>query len=125
VLEEIVADLVGLIHGLGEYSSEAALRFFGLEGFPGFRPGGRLEVYRGDPPITDGAFEVLKSLTRSAIINLENVCRTRPDLASDPSGLAELVFALTSMTLEEFAADDAAERIVDQWNRGREDPGVF
>ena len=111
VLEEIAADLVGTIHGFGEYRPAAILRFLGLDRFPEFRSGGRLEVYRGDPPVSDAAFSVLSSLAHRAILNLGEVCAAGPDLNGDPAALAALVFAMTPMTLEELAAEDAAVRI--------------
>jgi hypothetical protein len=111
VLEEIIADLVGTIHGFGEYRPEAMLRFLGLDRFPEFRPGGRLEVYRGDPPVSDAAFSVLSSLAHRAILNLREVCAATAVVRGEPAALAALVFAMTPMTLEELAAEDGAERI--------------
>jgi hypothetical protein len=121
VLEEIVADFVGTIHGFGEYRSEAALRFLGLEMFPTFHPGGRLEVYRGDPPISDGAFDVVKTLSVAAVRNLAGLAGRIPDLEGGSHTLAAMVYTLTPLTLEELAADDAVERIEDAIAAGSSD----
>jgi hypothetical protein len=110
VLEELVADFVGTLLGLGRFRADAGLRFLGLEDFPRYRAGGRLENYRGDPPISDPAFEVMSSLAHRAVHNLESIANTHPDLQSDAEQLAGLVFALTKMTLEELAAEDALSR---------------
>ena len=47
VVDELVADFVGLARGFGGYRADLALRFLGLEAFPAYRTGGRLEHYRG------------------------------------------------------------------------------
>ena len=56
VFDEIVADFIGLARTFGTYRPDLALRFFGLEGYPQYRAGGRLEVYRPDPPLSEGAW---------------------------------------------------------------------
>jgi hypothetical protein len=111
VLEELVADFVGTIRGFGRYRADAALRFLGLEAFPGYRAGGRVENYRGDPPISDAAFEVMCSLTHAAVQTLVRVADFSNQLAAGHESLARLVFALTTLTLEELASEDALERI--------------
>ncbi len=111
ILEELVADFVGVIRGLGGYRSEVALRFLGLEDHPDFRSGGRLANYRGDPPLGDAAFEVLCGVTHAAVLTLERFVRSRAELVTHDESLARVVFALTTLTLEELAAEDAVARI--------------
>jgi hypothetical protein len=107
VLEELVADFVGTIHGFGRFDSGAALLFLGLEAHPEFRPGGRLANYRGDPPISDPAFEVICRLAHRAVRSLETVANANSGLERDPQRLARLVFELTKLTLEELASEEA------------------
>jgi hypothetical protein len=112
LLEELVADFVGTLAGFEEYREDLALRFLGLEDFPTYRVGGRLEVYRGDPPISDEAFEVLASLCHSAILSLGVVDCACREAARDLEVQARLVYRLTLLTLEELAAEDAADRLI-------------
>ncbi|MCB1009985.1 MAG: hypothetical protein KDB94_13960, partial [Acidobacteria bacterium] len=51
LLDELIADYAGLVEAFGGYREELARRFLGVDRLPQLRPGGRLEVYRGDPPL--------------------------------------------------------------------------
>ena len=103
VVDEAVADYVGIVHALGHYRADWFLRFMGLENYPAYRPSGRLDYYRGKPGLSDGAFRVLQSLLVQAARNLERV--NRPDtLDGRDEGI--LVSALFRLTLEEMATAD-------------------
>ena len=71
LLDELIADYVGVVAASGRYHAAWFLRFLGLEEFPAFRPDGRLQRYRGDPPLSDGAFAVLRSVAKRAAERLE------------------------------------------------------
>jgi hypothetical protein len=111
LLEELVADLVGLLRGVGEYRADWAAHFLGLEGFPAYRPGGRLENYRGKPALSDPGFEVLTRVAHAGIATLERVCGTHPEWCTTDEGLARLVAALSLLTMEELAAEDGVARV--------------
>jgi hypothetical protein len=110
-LDELIADYWGLVVAMGDYQADWFLRFLGLEQLPNYRSTGRLSNYRGQSPLSDGAFEVLQSLVVAAARNLERVHRlvvggsTAPQLAS----ARYLVEALSHLTLEEIAAPGAVE----------------
>lgn len=114
LVEELVADLVGLLRGVGSYRADWAARFLGLESFPTFRPGGRLENYRGKPPVSDRAFEVLTRVAHAAIATLDRVCVAHPEWCTADDGLARLAAALSLMTMEELAAKDGMEKVEDR-----------
>lgn len=111
LVEELVADLVGLLRGVGAYRADWAARFLGLEAFPVFRPGGRLENYRGRPPVSDAAFAVLARVAHAGIATLDRVCTAHPDWRSSDDGLARLVAALSLLTMEELAAEDSVATV--------------
>jgi hypothetical protein len=109
-LDELMADYWGLVVAMGDYQADWFLRFLGLEQWPKYRSSGRLSNYRGQPPLSDGAFEVLQGLVVAAARNLERVHRqvvggSTPQLASARC----LVEALSRLTLEEIAAPEAVE----------------
>ncbi len=106
ILDELVADFVGLVRAFGRYPADLALRVLGLESFPRYRPGGRLECYRGRPALSDEAFDVLGRLTFQAVQNLERLAATDRDLLQDLGGLARVTFALVGLTLEELASSE-------------------
>ncbi|HET7295092.1 MAG TPA: ATP-binding protein [Vicinamibacteria bacterium] len=110
LLDEVIADFAGLLRVFGAYDGDLALRFFGLEGHPRFREGGRLESYLGDPPLSAPAVGVLRSLVFKAVRNIENFADGHEAL-QEPGAAGRMVAALTAVTLEELAASDMAGRL--------------
>ncbi len=109
--DELLADYLGVAAAVGHFRADWLLRFVGLEEFPAYREGGRLQNYRGRPPLSDAAFKVLQALVHAAARNLE-----RADAARFPGGASQaeraaFVVALTGLTLEELAVGDLAERL--------------
>jgi hypothetical protein len=99
LLEELAADFVGLVRTLGEYRLDLALRFLGLEGYPRYRPGGRLEVYRGDPPLSEPTFELLQRTAWTGCQNLSRLASERASRLADPAELAHVAAGLTALPL--------------------------
>jgi hypothetical protein len=102
-LDEVLADYVGIVAGAGRFRADWFLRFLGLEAFPTYREGGRLQNYIGAPRLSAGAFRVLQALVHAAALNLE-----RADAARFPTGAgvlerAPFLIALTRLSLEELA----------------------
>ncbi len=106
LLDEVIADYAGLIAAAGRYRADWFLRFVGLEEYPRYRPGGRLENYRGEPPLSEKAFRVVQALVRAAADNLERLEAVRP-----AGELALWIAALYRGALEELASP-AAEEII-------------
>ncbi len=104
LLDELIADYRGIVAATGRYQADWFLRFIGLESFPHYREGGRLQNYRGQPPLSDGAFQVLGVLVQAAAINLERFdYQFRKEFRS-PQQEALVTIALTQLTLEELAS---------------------
>lgn len=104
LLDELVADYVGLVRVFGRYDSRLARLFFGLEDFPQYRNGGRLENYRGTPPLGDEAFVVVQRLVNDSIRAIASFQAENGGQATDELLLIDTVLAMTSMTLEEIAS---------------------
>lgn len=106
IVDELMADYAGLVAALGRYRADWFLRFVGLDSSSGYRRGSRLEIYRGDPPLSNPAFIVLQQLLRQAARNLERfdteTWRPGPRSARD---LARTIQALAQVRLEELASD--------------------
>lgn len=105
LLDELLADYMGLKGALGKFQSEWFLRFMGLEACPVVRPDGRIHTYRGDPPLSDEAFTIVVGLLVDAAHYLEALDATLEGLA--PS---RVLMTLALMTLEELASSDMAKR---------------
>ncbi len=104
LLDELLADMAGLLAAHGRYSEELALRFLGLESYPEVRPEGRLTVYRGE--LSDAALPVLSRLAVEAIRNLAAIAAE-----AEESESADLLVALAGMTLEELATPGCRPRV--------------
>jgi hypothetical protein len=109
LLDELIADYAGIVAACGHYRADWFLRFLGLEDFPRYREGGRLENYRGNPPLSEEAFRVLQALVKAAAENLER--RYAEQLADyrTAAGWAQGLMALYQGTLEELAVGRFAD----------------
>jgi hypothetical protein len=109
--DEVIADGIGLVRAFGHYRPDLALRFLGLESYPDYRQGGRLENYRGQPSLSDDAFRVLQSIAHRCIHNLEKLFDDRRDQLADLTTLAQLTYAMETLTLEELASSQMSSRV--------------
>lgn len=108
LLDEIISDYQGMVKTIFHYRSDWFLHFMGLENFPEYRAGARLENYRGEPPLSPGAFKILQALVKAAAENLENFHQSF--YAKEPINVnnqVAILVALTTLTLEELACDEA------------------
>jgi hypothetical protein len=106
--DELVCDFVGLVRTFGRYDGDLALRFLGLESFPDYREGGRLQNYcRG---ISDAGLRVLRVLAYRAVRNLEHFAAERAAALAEPDGLARITCALAGLSLEELASSEMTAR---------------
>jgi hypothetical protein len=107
LLDELIADVNGIIAASGCFRGNWLLRFFGLESFPNYREGGRLENYLGDPCLSEGAFALLQVILKRAIENLELFyCNCANELRR-PELRPVLLMTLAGFTAEELASDEA------------------
>ncbi|WYL97363.1 MAG: hypothetical protein HEQ35_29390 [Gloeotrichia echinulata IR180] len=122
IFDELIADYRGIIAAIGYYRADWFLRFLGLESFPTYREGGRLQNYRGKPPISDGAFEILQALVKAAAENLQRFDAelrsyflretSQPKLGVRDANIQPLMLiCLTYLTLEELASPEAQSRL--------------
>jgi hypothetical protein len=119
-LDELIADYVGIVAAAGCFKADWFLRFMGLENFPYYRQGGRLENYRGDPPLSNGAFRILRILAQRAAVTLERFdVKYRPRL-SKPHWKSLALFTLTRLTIEEMASEQGMRLLSEAMAWGKE-----
>ncbi|MBW4562716.1 MAG: hypothetical protein KME32_16520 [Mojavia pulchra JT2-VF2] len=111
ILDELIADYRGIVAATGFYRADWCLRFLGLESFPNYREGGRLQNYRGQPPLSDGAFAILQALVKAAAENLQCFHVDYPEDLTDANMQPLMLMSLTHLTLEELASQEAKFRI--------------
>lgn len=107
VFDEIVADFVAIGRALGGYRPDLALRCFGLEEFPRYGAGGRLQMYYADASLSPRAVDVVRALTHRAVERLGDLASGWPrDRWNDLGAVGRTTFALSQLTLEELASDE-------------------
>jgi hypothetical protein len=111
MLDELIADYRGIVAATGQYRADWFLRFLGLESFPHYREGGRLQNYRGQPPLSDGAFKILQALVSAAADNLERFDAEYTSKLTDTNIQPLMLIGLAYLTLEELASLEAKIRI--------------
>lgn len=117
LLDELIADYRGIVAAIGYYRADWFLRFLGLESFPNYREGGRLQNYRGEPPLSEGAFKILQALVKSAAENLASFDAEYGSELKSLNSQPIMLIALTYLTLEELACSKAhscIQKILDQ-----------
>lgn len=100
--DELLADYLG-IHAIKDYfDADLFLQFIGLESYPIYRKGGRMENYRGTPPLSGKAFKVLATILYQAAKSIEK----QEQKIGKPLTSIEILhhfFALTQFDLVELA----------------------
>jgi len=113
LLDELIADYMGITAAAGRFWPDWLLRFFGLESFPLYREGGRLQNYRGNPPLSDTAFALQKKLIVAACANLEDFDRSHVPEFQHSRLQPALLKVLTRATVEELASREATQLLAE------------
>lgn len=104
LFDEIIADYAGVRQALdGRFDARWFLTFMGLESYPTYREGGRMQNYSAD--LSSDATRVLQSMLVATAANLEIFSTTD----SNGRSLASELLTLCGMTLPEMAAPNGAE----------------
>ena len=116
LLDELLADFCGIVSATGTYSKEWALCFLGINDEFECRPGGRIENYRGDPPLSSGAFNALKEMVCAAVANLEVFDRASVRDPISFSDQAAAICTIASFTLDNLALPNGGDRLIEKYH---------
>ncbi|HCB64202.1 MAG TPA: hypothetical protein DEP20_02390 [Fusobacteria bacterium] len=94
IIDEIFCDYVGVAKATGKYNVDWALRFLGLENYPKYRKGGRLENYASVD--SEDAKKILKVLVFDAVNNMAKL----PSMDE-----YKLIYELSRFSLPEIAGE--------------------
>lgn len=109
--DELIADYAGICSALGRYDASLFLKFCGISDSGGATPSGRINNYRGSPPLSAPDFLAMCSLLRSAALNLECfdlACRagfSRGDFTT------AAVLCAASLSIDAMAGADGASKL--------------
>jgi hypothetical protein len=109
LLDELIADYIGIVAAAGRFQAEWLLRFMGVEDPLRYRAGSRLENYRGQPPLSHESFLILQSVVRRAAENLAAVDLRFPTGSRKFADRARAIVVIASFGLERLAAADGVE----------------
>jgi len=112
--DELIADFAGIVSAEGRYRPDLFPRFLGVEPDGSLRPGGRLENYRGDPPLSDRALAVLCSLVLAADQGVAAAERAGLLPWGSPAERARTLLTLAGVSVEELASEAALELLYDR-----------
>lgn len=110
IYDELIADYMGITKVLGKFDCSWFLSFVGLENYPEYRDGARLQNYLGDPPLSSKAVVILRTLVKKAAVNLELF---DADLESSdcPSCRVRRLLSICSLDLVDLSRTDACENL--------------
>ena len=113
--DEIIADYAGICASHENYQHDWFLKFIGLEEYPKYRKGARLENYLGSPKLSEGAFEVLKTIIYKAVMNIKKFdikIRNRTDRVDKVA----VLMSLCSLDIVEMSQHNGAEKLFERFN---------
>ncbi|MDD2189725.1 MAG: hypothetical protein PHV71_03495 [Eubacteriales bacterium] len=101
--DELIADTMGLIESFGEYRHDLFLRFMGLENYPEYRWGGRLQNYRPrDRVMTENEFILLQQAAYDISRELQEHIEKNPQYLKDQTGKLKLLRKLAGIDSKSF-----------------------
>lgn len=101
--DELLADYAGITAALGFYRADWFLHFLGLEQYPTYRPGGRLENYLDPLFLTEPYFSEITATIVAAAYELEQFDQTLTPAQRTPNGRAQLLLTLAQLSLAQIA----------------------
>jgi hypothetical protein len=110
LLDELVADCMGIIAAEGKYRAEWALSFLGVESKNELTRGGRMENYTS-ADMSPEAISVLTSCVHAAVGNIDQFLAKITTGGHALDGRARVMTTLCSQSLIELAHPDAASHL--------------
>jgi hypothetical protein len=110
LLDELIADAMGMTHALGEFSADWFLGAMGLGGWPELPASARVHTYRGE--LSDEGLRLACEVAAHAADAVEALTAMR-DVAAERG---RYLVTLTALTLDVLASPDAEEAFDQAWD---------
>lgn len=114
LLDELIADYMGIVAANGKYVSDHFILFMGLEDYPNINDNGRFQLYLDNVSISKEAIDKLASIVISASRNLEKIHFKYWSEIDEKKDDIKKMMVLTRLTLPQLASE-SFEREVIKW----------
>lgn len=109
--DELIADYIGISKTIGIYNKEWMLTFMGLEDYPKYRKGARLENYLGNSDLSFNSFEKLTTIIKNAIENIAYFDNQLGKIDSDKDQMSR-IDALCETSVLEIASENGTNLLI-------------
>lgn len=110
--DELIADYIGIIKTIWNYNKVWMLNFMGLENYPHYREGARLENYVKESKLSPDDFKQLITIIKNAIENIAIFDKTVGKVKSTKDQMCR-IDALCEISLIDLASANGAELLID------------
>jgi hypothetical protein len=114
--DELIADYIGISKTIGSYNKAWMLTFMGLENYPTYRKGARLENYLGNTDLSFENFEKLTVIIKNAIENIALFDAQLGKIKSD-SDHKYRIDALCETDVLDIASDNGANLLIQKYQK--------
>jgi hypothetical protein len=112
--DELIADYIGIVKTIGKYNKSWMLMFMGLEDYPKYRQGARLENYISDNKLSQEDFKKLIEIIKIAIENISIFDESQGKLQSNIDQMCR-IDALCETSLEELSSTNGAALLIQNY----------
>jgi hypothetical protein len=116
LLDEVISHFYGVVCGLRGYRAQWLFDGLGMRGAY-YQTDAKLEIFRGNPPLSDGALRCLLRIVKAAARNLETFHKSVPWPFASVASRAVLLLTLSAFTLEELASPEAPDWLLWEFRR--------
>ncbi len=113
--DEIIADYAGITEVLGTFNKEWFLQFIGLEHYPAYRNGGRLQNYQGATELSKEAFDGLKTIVKEVadtIFSFDAIL----GVITSPTDQLHRIKSICETDLITMASSEGVEKLIEKYN---------
>nr|WP_199001625.1 hypothetical protein [Flavobacterium sp. ASV13] len=114
--DELIADYIGIVKAIGKYNRSWMLMFMGLENYPKYRQGARLENYVAANKLSKEDFKQLIKIVKMAIENISIFHESQGNLQSNIDQMCR-IDALCETSLEELSSANGASSLIENYNK--------
>lgn len=110
--DEIIADYIGIKKTGNNYNIDWMLTFFGLENYPNYREGARLQNYIQNIEIDSPDFKDLLSIVRNAILNIKSFDK---GIQQSSINIPLIIDTLCQTSVLDIASKDGAKMLHEKY----------